>query len=97
MKFTIMDLLLTTTAYAAMLGLARANYEKFLIAGAILFLVQVFCPIAILLTTILFADQRGQMLDLSTNPLYATLKKIWLLSIICSGLLWCTMRSPFFS
>ncbi len=56
----------------------------------ILFLLQVFCPVAIIFTTIVFADQRGQMLDISTNRAYVALKKIWLLSLVCSGLLWGT-------
>lgn len=90
MKFSITDLLLTTTAYAALLGLARTTYGGFLITFAVLFSLQVFCPIAIIFTTIVFADQRGQMLDLSTNRAYAVLKKIWLLSLICSGLLFFT-------
>ena len=90
MKFTITDLLLTTTAYAALLVLARADYDGFLISVAILFLLQVFCPVAIVFTTIVFADQRGQMLDVSTNRAYLALRKLWLLSLICSGLLVCT-------
>ena len=90
MKFSIIDLLLTTTAYAALLWLARTTYDGFLITFAVLFSLQVFCPIAIIFTTIVFADQRGQMLDLSTNRAYLALKKIWQLSLVCSGLLFFT-------
>ncbi|MDZ4849095.1 MAG: hypothetical protein SGI77_07355 [Pirellulaceae bacterium] len=88
MRFGISDLLWTTTAVALLFALLRTGFAGFLIAFLILNLLQFFFPIVVLVTTIAFADQRGQMLDISTNPAWRILKTLWLLSFICTIIVW---------
>jgi hypothetical protein len=68
--------------------LLRTGNDGFLIAFIFLNLLQVMLPIGILFATIAFADQRGQMLDYSTVPGWQVLKRIWLLSIMCTVVVW---------
>jgi hypothetical protein len=88
MKFEIRDVLYVTTAVAVLVAFARFWFAGFLITFVLANALLIFCPFAILFTTIIFADQRGQMLDLNTNQLYKTLKRVWLLSILCAAGLW---------
>ncbi|GAB5406374.1 MAG: hypothetical protein Aurels2KO_46050 [Aureliella sp.] len=88
MKLAIRDLLFATTAVAILLTFAQLAFAGFLIAFALVNALLIFLPFAVVFTTIIFADQRGQMLDLNSNPLYKTLKKIWLLSIVCVLVVW---------
>lgn len=89
MRFRSRDLVYVTTIVALMLGFARVAPAAFLLVFLVANFLLVFCPVVILFTTIVLADQRGQMLDLNTNPLYATLKKLWLTSALCAGVVWC--------
>lgn len=88
MRFGIRDVLYTTAGVAVCLAFARFAYTGFVVVFLILNAVLLFCPFAILFTTIVFADQRGQMLDLNTNPFYQDLKKGWLLAVFCSAVIW---------
>lgn len=88
MKFRIRDVLYATTVVAGLLAFARVAYDAFLVTFIIANAGLVFCPIAILFTTIVFADQRGQMLELNTNPFYALLKRTWLTALLCSAVVW---------
>ncbi len=49
---------------------------------------QVTLPVGILFATIAFADQRGQMLDIATLPGWEILKRIWILSILSTMVVW---------
>ena len=89
MKFSIMDLLLTTAVYAAVLGTICTRYDIFCLTCGILISLQIFFPIAVVLTHILFLDQRGRVLALSNSRAYITIKKIWLLSLIFWVLIAC--------
>ena len=88
MQFSIRDIVLATTAVALMLAFARIAFAMFLLvflfANAFLFI----GPFTIIFTTIIFADQRGSYLDLSSNPLYRSLKRLWLLSVGCTVVVW---------
>ena len=88
MRFRIRDGLYTTAVVAALIAFARIAFPAFLLLFLFANACLLFCPIAILLTTVALADQRGQMLDLNTNPLYSVLKKTWLLAVLCSGATW---------
>jgi hypothetical protein len=48
-------------------ALARVAMTAFLTLFVVVHACLLFCPIAILFTAIVFADQRGQMLDPNTN------------------------------
>jgi hypothetical protein len=87
MKFSIADILWTTVA-AAFLFAAIRTVNGFVVAFVLLNLAQVVLPIGILLLTILFADQRGSMLDIATVPGWRILKRIWILSILCTIAVW---------
>jgi hypothetical protein len=87
MKFSIKDILWTTFA-AALLFASVRTVSGFVVAFLILNLAQVVLPIGILLLTILCADQRGNMLDIATVPGWRILKRIWLLSILCTITIW---------
>ncbi len=88
MKFSIRDIVLANTAVALMLAFARIAFEMFLLvflfANTFLFI----GPFTIIFTTIIFADQRGSYLDLSSNPLYRSLKRLWLHSVGCTVVVW---------
>ena len=88
MKFAIADVLWTTTAVALLFALLRVGNGGFLIAFIFLNFLQIALPIGILFATIAFADQRGQMLDHSTVPGWRILKRTWLLSIVCTIIVW---------
>ena len=88
MRFAISDILWTTTAVAVMFALLRTGDGWFFIAFALLNLLLIVLPIVALITTIAFADQDRQMLDISTNPVWFVLKKLWLLSILCTAIVW---------
>jgi hypothetical protein len=88
MKFAIVDLLWTTAAAAMLVTLLRTSVDGFVVAFGILNLVQVLLPFGILFATIAFAEQRGQMLDISTLPAWPTLKKVWCLSVACTIIVW---------
>lgn len=88
MKFAIADVLWTTTAVALLFSVLRIGDGGFFIAFILLNFMQVTLPFGILFATIAFADQRGQMLDYSTVPGWRILKRIWLLSILCTIVVW---------
>lgn len=88
MKFRIQDILIVTTVAAVLLALSRFAFAVFLLLMLSATFLVLFCPLAILFTTIIFADQRGQMLDLNTNPMYSGLKRIWSLSFLIVILIW---------
>ena len=92
MKFSITDLLIVTSAYATLLVLARTRHDIFWVVWGILFCLQILFPIAFVLTHILFLDQRGQVPQRSTSRVYVATMKMWLLSLICFGLFYFTMR-----
>ena len=83
MRFGIRDLLYATSVIAGVLALARDYYVVFYVLAFVVCVCLVVCPLAILFTTIVFADQRGQTLDLDSNPLYAGLMKLWLITFCC--------------
>ena len=95
MRFRIRDLLYVTTVAALLLGFARVAPAAFLLGFVFANVLLVFCPVVIIFTTVVLADQRGQMLDLNTNPLYSTLKKLWLTSALCAGVVWCFLLGVF--
>lgn len=88
MQFSIRTIASATTAVALMLGFARADFGLFLtvfvVANAVLF----FIPAAFLLTTIMFADQRGTYLDFRSNPFHRSLKRLWWFSVVCALTVW---------
>ena len=88
MRFRISDILYATTLIAGLLAFARVAFGAFLITFVIANVCLMICPIAIIFTTIVFADQRGQMLDLNTNPFYGTLKRTWIAAVLCSAVVW---------
>lgn len=88
MKFTLRDIVLATTAVALLMSLARVNYDLFLFALLFANFFIFVGPIAILFTTIVFADQRGSYLELESNPFYQSLKRLWLLSAGCVAIVW---------
>lgn len=71
-----------------MLAFARIAFTAFLMLFLVSSAVLLFCPIAALLTTFVYLDQHGQMLDLNTNPLYSGFKKLWLLAVLYSVITW---------
>ena len=88
MKFSIRDIVVATTAVALMLAFARIAFPYFLLAFVFANLFLCFGPFAIIFTTNVFADQRGSFLDISTNPFYRSLKRLWLLSVLCVFVVW---------
>ena len=88
MKFKIKDLLVVTTCAAGLLALGKYAIAAFLVLFLPATFLVIFCPFAIIFTTIIFADQRGQMLDLNSNPTYGPLKRIWVLSLLIVILVW---------
>ena len=88
MRFSIRTIAIATTAVALMLGFARADFGLFLIVFVVANAVLVFIPAAFLLTTILFADQRGTYLDFRSNPFYRLLKRLWWFSVVCALTVW---------
>ncbi len=88
MKFTIAELLWTTTVAALLFATLRTGAGGFYVAFMLLNCLQVTLPVGILFATIAFADQREQMLDIATLPGWKILKKIWFLSIICTIVVW---------
>lgn len=88
MKFSIRDLIIVTTSVALMLAFARVAFATFLLAFLFANLFLVLGPLAIIFTTIIFADQRGSYLDLASNPFYRSLKRLWLLSVGCAIVVW---------
>ncbi len=87
MKFSITDILWTTFA-AALLFAAIRTVRGFVVAFLILNIAQIVLPIGILLLTIFFADQRGTMLDIATVPGWRILKRVWILSVLCTITIW---------
>ncbi len=88
MKFSIRDIAMATTAIASMLAIAKLDFGLFLFGFVFAQLFLFVGPFAILFTTIAFADQRGGFLDISSNPCYRTLKRLWLLSVGCVIVVW---------
>ena len=88
MKFRMRDVLWIMTVVAFLVTLAVVWFGGFLVAFLLANAIIIICPLAIVFTTIVFADQRGQMLDLNSNPLYNALKKAWLLSTLSAALVW---------
>ncbi len=88
MTFSIRDIAMATTAVALMLAFARTAFPLFLLVFIFANLFLFFGPFAIIFTTIIFADQRGSYLDISSNPFYRLLKKLWLLSVGCVIVVW---------
>ena len=88
MEFGIADLLWTTTAAALLFALLSRGVVGFVIAFLVLNLLQIVIPIGTLFAIIVFADQRDQMLDFATLPGWKVLKKIWILSIVCTIIVW---------
>ena len=79
---------MATTAVALMLAFARIAFEFFLIAFLFANIFLFIGPFAIVFTTIIFADQRGSYLEISSNPFYQSLKRLWFLSVGCVILVW---------
>ncbi len=88
MKFSIRDIAVATTTVALMLAFAQIALPFFLIAFGFASIFLCLGPFAILFTSILFAEQRGSFLDISTNPCYRSLKRLWLLSLCCVLVVW---------
>ena len=88
MKFTIADVLRTTTSVAILFSILRYGADGLIIAFALLNFLQIALPVGILFAIIVFADQRRQMLDFSTLPGWQSIKKIWVLSIACTVFVW---------
>jgi hypothetical protein len=88
MKFKIADLLLTTTAAAILFTLLRFGSGWFGVIFLGLNLLQILIPFGVVFATIVFAQQRGPMLDVSTLAGSQSLKKLWCLSIVCTLLVW---------
>lgn len=95
MKFSITDILWTTFA-AALLFAAIRTVSGFVIAFLFLNIAQVVLPAGIVLLTIVFADQRGNMLDIATVPGWRILRRIWILSVLCTIAIWILLMSPSF-
>jgi len=92
MKFAISDLLWTTTSIAILFAVIRLGPEIFTQIFVFLHILQfVVLPLTKLLTTVLLAEQRGQMLDIATNPAWRILKKLWLSSSVCTIAIWLYM------
>lgn len=88
MNFSIRDILVATTAVALTLALARLALGYFVVVFLVAHLALLFGPVAVLITTIVFADQRGGYLDIKTNPFYHLLKKLWLLAALSAMVVW---------
>ncbi|XZE17556.1 hypothetical protein SH449x_002830 [Pirellulaceae bacterium SH449] len=88
MKFTIADLLWTTTAAAMLFALLRFGIGGLFAAFVILNFMQILFPFAIIFATIVFADQRGQTLDFTTLAGWRAIKKLWCLSLACTVIVW---------
>lgn len=88
MKFSIRDIGVATTVVALMLAFARLAFAMFLVAFLFANIFIFIGPVAIIFTTIIFADQRGTYLDLVSNPFYRSLKRLWLLSVGCVIVVW---------
>lgn len=88
MKFAIIDLIWTTTAIALLFALLRQGDIGFFLAFVLLNLMQILMPFVVMFATILFADQRGQTLDISTLAGWRSIKRVWFLSIVCTIIVW---------
>ena len=88
MQFSIRTIVIATTGAAILLALARAAFDIFLIVFITANAALLFGPVAILLTTIVFADQRGTYLEISSNPFYSLLKRLWLVSVASVIVVW---------
>lgn len=88
MKFSIRDIIAATTAVALTFAFSRIAFPLFLFGFIFANSFLCFGPFAIIFTTIIFAEQRGSFLDISTNPFYQSLKRLWLLSVLCVIVVW---------
>ena len=81
----IRDIFVVTTASALLLAIIPRSMVfviLFFSAGALLLVT----PVVALCFAILFAEQRGTILDSATIPLGPAMKKIWLLSLLVFAL-----------
>ncbi len=88
MQYSIRAIIISTTAVALMLAFAKASPMNFLVEFVVTHALILFAPLVILVSTIMFADQRGTYLVLSSNPFYRSLKRLWLISIACVAVVW---------
>jgi hypothetical protein len=95
-KFSIADCFWAMTAVAILFAMLRIGGGRFLTAFILLNLLQIILPIGILFATIVFADQRGPMLDHATVPGWPVLKRIWLLSMMCTVVVWALLLGAFY-
>ncbi|MGN6547623.1 MAG: hypothetical protein ACTHK7_21400 [Aureliella sp.] len=84
MKFSILDLLAITSVSAGLLYLARIAPMTFLVAFGCLILVHCCVPFAIVLIHLVMADQHINMLRLKPSRTYERVKKLWLISFVCT-------------
>ena len=89
MKFAISDLLATTSCIAILFALLRLGPDVFALTFVALHFLQFFVlPLSILISTVFLSQERGKVLVVSTNPAWRLLKKLWLLSFVCTLALW---------
>jgi hypothetical protein len=93
MKFAIADLIWTTTTVAILFAILRTGYDGCEYACFVFTLLQFALPFGIIFSTIAFADQRGQTLDHTSLPGWQFWKRIWLLSIVCTIVVWILLFS----
>lgn len=84
MKFSILDLLAITTVSAGSFYLARIAPETFVVVFGCMVLAHCCVPFAVVLIHLIMADQHINMLKLKPSRTYDRVKKLWLISFICT-------------